>query len=118
MSAPYPPTPFFFKKTCTSTILPPRLLIFQIPHLWGGNLKFLSPSFKKSGGGLRAMLGITLVDILQNWLNWLHFPFLEGGLRIILIDCMIFLSTFRDGTRMSMSTVSLLAQLDSGIVCL
>ena len=64
------------------------------------------------------MLGITLVDILQNWLNWLHFPFLEGGLRIILIDCMIFLSTFRDGTRMSMSTISLLAQLDSAILCL
>ena len=64
------------------------------------------------------MLGITLVDILHNWLNWLQFPFLEGGLRIILIDCMIFLSTFRDGTRMSMATVSLLVQLDSAILCL
>ena len=64
------------------------------------------------------MVGITLVDILQNWLNWFHFLFLEGGLLIILIDCMIFLSTFRDGTRMSMSTVSLLTQPDSGILYL
>ena len=62
--------------------------------------------------------GITLVDVLQNWLNWFHFPFLEGGLLVILIDCMIFLSPFLDVTRMSMSTVSFLAQLDSGILCL
>ena len=33
-------------------------------------------------------------------------------------DCMIFLSPFLDVTRMSMSTVSFLAQLDSGILCL
>ena len=44
--------------------------------------------------------------------------FLEGDLLIILIDCIIFLSTFRDGTRMSMSIVSLLAQLDPGILYL
>ena len=31
-----------------------------------------------------------LVDVLQNWLNWFHFLFLEGGLLVILIDCMIF----------------------------
>ena len=43
---------------------------------------------------------------------------LEGGLLLILIDCMIFLSQFLDVTRMSMSTVSFLAQLDSGILCL
>ena len=61
------------------------------------------------------MVGITLVDILQNWLNWFHFLFLKGGLLIILIDCMIFQSSFQEGIRMSMSTVSLLAQLDSGI---
>ena len=64
------------------------------------------------------MVGITLVDVLQNWLNWFHFLFLEGGLLITLIDCIIFLSTFRDGTRMSMSTVSLLAQLYSGVLYL
>ena len=38
----------------------------------------------------------TLVDVLQNWLNWLHFPFLEVGLLVILIDCMIFQSLFLD----------------------
>ena len=67
---------------------------------------------------VRAMVGITLVDFLQNWLNWFHFLFLEGGLLIILIDCIIFLSAFGDGTRMSMSTVSLLALLNSGILYL
>ena len=36
-------------------------------------------------------VGITLVDVLQNWLNWFHFLFLVGGLLIILTDCMIFL---------------------------
>ena len=63
-------------------------------------------------------IGITLVDVLQNWLNWFHFLFLEGRLLVILIDCIIFLSPFLDVTRMSMSTVSFLAQLDSGIPCL
>ena len=45
-------------------------------------------------------------------------PFFEGGLLVILIDYMIFLSPFLDITRMSMSTVPFLAQLDSGIFCL
>ena len=35
--------------------------------------------------------GITLVDVLQNWLNWFHFLFLKGSLLVILINCMIFL---------------------------
>ena len=45
-------------------------------------------------------------------------PFSRGGLLVILIDCMIFLSLFLDVRRMSMSTVSFVAQLDSGILCL
>ena len=45
--------------------------------------------------------GITLVNFLQNWLNWFHFHFLEGGLLVILIDWMIFLSPLLDVTRMS-----------------
>ena len=53
-----------------------------------------------------------LVDFLENWLNWFHFLFLTGGLIVILIDCMIFLSPFLDVIRMSMSTVYYLAQLD------
>ena len=62
--------------------------------------------------------GIALVDVLQNWLNWSHFLFLEVGLLVILIDCTIFLSRFLDVTRMSMLTVSFLAQLGSGILYL
>ena len=58
-------------------------------------------------------IGITLVDVLQNWLNWFYFLFLEGGLLVIPIDCMIFLSPFLDVTRMSMSTVSFLALWNS-----
>ena len=45
-------------------------------------------------------------------------PFSEGGLLVILIDCMIFLSPFIDVTRMSMLTVSFLAELGSRILCL
>ena len=59
-----------------------------------------------------------LRNVLRNWLNWFHFLFLGGGLHVTLIDCMIFLSPFLDVIRMSMSTVSFLAQLDSGILCL
>ena len=59
-----------------------------------------------------------LVDAHLNWLNWFLFLILEGDLLVILIDCMIFLSPFLDVTRMSMSTVSFFAQLDSGILCL
>ena len=56
-----------------------------------------------------------LVDVHLNWLNWFQFFFLEVGLLIILIDCMTFLSPFLDVSRMSMSTVSFLIQLNSGI---
>ena len=45
-------------------------------------------------------IGITLVDVHLNWLNWFHFLILEGDLLVILIDCMIFLSPFLDVTRM------------------
>ena len=46
-----------------------------------------------------------MVDFHLNWLNWFHFHILEGGLLVIMTDCMIFLSPFLDVTRMSMSTV-------------
>ena len=58
-------------------------------------------------------IGITLVDVLLNWLNWFHFLFLEGGLLVILIDFLIFLPPFLDVTRMSISIVSFLTQLVS-----
>ena len=54
----------------------------------------------------------------SDWLNWLHFLILEECLLVILIDCMIFSSPFLGVTGISMSTVSFLAQLDSGIPCL
>ena len=63
-------------------------------------------------------IGITLVDVHLNCLNKFFFLILKGGVLVILIDYMIFLSPFLDNTRMSMSTVSFLAQLDSGILCL
>ena len=68
----------------------------------------------KKNGGLEPPyeLCITVVDVLQNWLNWFHFLFLEGDVLVILIDCMTFLSPFLDVTRMSISTFSFLAQLD------
>ena len=31
-------------------------------------------------------VGITLVHVHLNWLNWFHFLILEGGLLVILID--------------------------------
>ena len=39
-------------------------------------------------------IGITLADVHLNWLNCFHIFVLEGGLLIILINCMIFLSPF------------------------
>ena len=63
-------------------------------------------------------IGITLVDVHLNWLNWSHFLILKGGLLITLIDWMVFLSPFLNVTKMSMSTISLLTQLDYGIICL
>ena len=45
-------------------------------------------------------------------------PFSQASLLVILRDSMIFLSPFLDITRMPMSTVSFLADLDRGILCL
>ena len=51
---------------------------------------------------------VELLDKLQKWISF------QGGLLVILIDCMIFMSQFLDLTRMSMSTVSFLTQLEYG----
>ena len=58
-------------------------------------------------------IAFTLVDVPQNWLNWFHFLFLEGGLLV-----MTFRSLFLDIKRMPMSTISFLTQLDPGILYL
>ena len=67
--------------------------------------------------GLNLFSDTTLVDVHLNWLNWFHFLILDAGLPIILMVYMTFLSPFLDDTRMSMSTVSFLVQLDSGTLC-
>ena len=80
---------------------------------------FLEPlAHRRNVASLSLFYGISLADVLQNWPNWFHFLFLERGLLVILIGCMIFPSPFLNVTRMSISTVSFLAQLDSGILCL
>ena len=66
---------------------------------------------------LSLFLSATLGNVHLNWLNWFHFLILEGGLLVIMIYCMTFLPPFLDVKKMSMSTVSLLAQLDNGILC-
>ena len=60
---------------------------------------------------------LTILQLLY-WLNWFQFFFIEGGLIVFLIDRMIFLSPILDVTRMPMSTVSFLAQLESAILYL
>ena len=63
-------------------------------------------------------IGITLAHARLNWFSCFHFLILVRGLLVSLIDCMIFLSPFVDVISISMSTVSFLAQLESGIPCL
>ena len=66
---------------------------------------------------LRQLICIILICVYLIWLNWFHFLITEGGVLVILIDCMIFLTPLLDLTRMFMSTVSFLAQLNSGVLC-
>ena len=47
-------------------------------------------------------IDITLLDLHPNWLSWFHFLNLEGGLLVILINCMNFLSPLLDATRMTL----------------
>ena len=54
---------------------------------------------------IRFFIVITLVDLHLNWVNWFHYLFLESGLLVIQIDCMILLSPFLDVLRIFRSTV-------------
>ena len=63
-------------------------------------------------------VGITLVDVYLNWLNWFHFIILKGRLLVILIDYLIFLSSFLDVTRIPMLKVSFLTQRAFGFLWL
>ena len=66
---------------------------------------FLAASFKKLAHR-RKIVSVslfykqkmfTLKGVDQNWFNWFYSLILEGGLLLISIDCMIFLSPFLDG---------------------
>ena len=69
--------------------------------------------------GFKSLIFLDNPDSTQLWTQLSIPGVLEEGMLIILIDCMIFLPPFLDVTTMiSMSKVSFLAQLDSGILCL
>ena len=57
-------------------------------------------------------IGINLVGVRLNWLNWLHFLILVGDPLVFLTVSTISLSPFLDVTRRSMSTVSFLVSLE------
>ena len=80
---------------------------------FAASLEYLA--HRRNVASLSLFYRYSLVDV---HLNWFHFLILDGGLLVILTDCTIFLSPFLDVTRTSMSTVSFLAQLSSGILCL
>ena len=44
---------------------------------------------RRNLASLSISIGITLVDVYLNWLNWFHFLIFVGGLLVILIDCII-----------------------------
>ena len=56
-------------------------------------------------------VAITFVDVHLNWLNWFHYLIFVESFTVALTDYMIFLSVFLYVIRMSLSTVSFLAQL-------
>ena len=122
-------SPEFALYLCKSTI---QLCMEYCCHVWAGApscyLELLDKLQKQIcrtvGHSLAASLeplvhrqNVTSLSLfcryyLLNWLNWFHFLILEVGSLVILIDCMVFLSPILDVTRMSMSTVSFLVQLD------
>ena len=63
-------------------------------------------------------VGISLVDVHVDWLDWFHVLIHVSGPLVILISWMIFLWLFLDVVRMSMPAVSYLALLVSIILSL
>ena len=87
-------------------------------HVWAG-APFLEPlAHRRNVANLSLFYRYYFGRCSSELAQLVPLPFFEVGLFFILIDCMIFLSPFLDVTRMSMSTVSFLAQLGSGILCL
>ena len=62
----------------------------RICRIVGPSLASLEPLAYRGNVVSLSLFYRYLVDALQNWLNWFHFLFLEGGLLVILINCMIF----------------------------
>ena len=85
-------------------------------HVWAGAPSCYLELLEKLQKWICRTVGLSFAASLEPY--WFHFRFLERGLLIILIDCMIFLSRFLDVTRMSMSTVSFLTQLEPRILWL
>ena len=50
---------------------------------------------RRNVASLSLYIGITLVDVHLNWFNWFHFLILEGGVLVILMDCMISVTIHR-----------------------
>ena len=76
---------FSSKLDCGSYIIPIAKTASKKIGALIHSMKFLSPEEVFS-------IGITSVDVHLNWPNWFHFLIFKGGLLIILIDCMIYLS--------------------------
>ena len=86
-------------NTIVTSGLVPQLLLGIIRQTTKMNIQdcwsftfFFSLTFDY--GQLKSFLQV----FLQNWLIWFHFLLLVGGLQVILIDCMTFLSPFQDVT--------------------
>ena len=56
------------------------------------------------------------LDVNLNWLNCFHLLILLAVLLVLLIKCMIFVSSFLVVTRISMSTVPFLEQLEPRVL--
>ena len=94
------------KRICRTVVPSLAASLETLAH--GRNVASLSLFYRYYFGGCSSELA-KLVPL----------PFSGGrSTRYFVIDYMIFLSPFLDGTKMSMSTVSFLSQLGSGILCL
>ena len=83
---------------------------------FAASLEALGP--RKNVAGLRLFYRYCYGRFSSELADRFQFFVLVGDPLVILRVCMSFLSPFLDVTRMSISTVSFLAQLDSGILCL
>ena len=97
----------------------PSLYFELLDKLQKQMFRTVGPSFAASLEPMTDLRNVARLSVFyRHYFDRCSFLFLKGGLLVILIDCMIFLSAFLDFTRMSMSTVSFLEQLDPGILYL